>query len=190
MKTRTIGYVFFGHDNGSYAFFERDVPRCACGLYDDKWNQMPLDFRLSNRSLDVSATYDGVKVVSERVRQIYIREGWSGLEFRALSLEPGFFQVISTVIVAFDVLKRKTRFLDRCTICTRFRSVSGATPVFLKERDPIPKCGFVRSDIEFGTGPEMHPLIMCGVEVGKVLKTARLKGLDLERIVLNSTHQA
>lgn len=179
-----VGYLFFGHDNMSYAFAEsHNFPRCACGLHNDKWKHVPLCLQLMKKGLDVSTTYDGAKIVSQRVHQLYVDEGWTGLEFRPLPMEPGYFQIIATTSVTFDAIRRKTRFIDPCPSCGRFRSVSGATPVFLKDpNNTIPRKGFARSDLEFGTGTEMHPLMMCGVEVGRRLKAAKLKGLDLEQI--------
>lgn len=180
---KIAGFVIYGHDNQSYAFADHPSHlRCACGLYIDKWKQLPVNFRLCRRSLDVSATFDGATIVSERFRHLYQNSRWSGLEFRDLPSEPGFFQIVASAVIVFDSVTRGTRFLDLCTICGRFRSVAGATPVFLGVPGAIPSNSFVRTDVEFGTGAEMHPLIICGAETGQTLKMAGLRGLDLEPI--------
>jgi hypothetical protein len=183
---KTLGYAFFGHDNGSYAFLDDPgIRRCKCGLYFEKWDHIPTTLHLRKRTLDVSATYDGAEIVSQRFHSLYLQESWTGLEFRPLLKEPGFFQIVSKTVIKFDAEKRKTRFLDRCDVCGRFRAVAGVTPVFLRDGETIPAKAFGRSDIEFGTGPEMAPLMMCGVEVASKLRTQKMKGLDLIAIASN-----
>jgi hypothetical protein len=118
-------------------------------------------------------------VVSAKFKAVCESSGLTGLKFVPLPDDPGFYQIMATATVEFDAERRGTRFDKQCPACQRFRSVTGATPVFLKPGSTVPDCGFVRSDLEFASGDEKHPLLLCGPSAGKVLKAAKLKGLDL-----------
>ena len=148
-----------------------------------KMDYVPIKLKLEKRSLDISATYDGLLIVREKFRALFIENEWRGLEFRALPLEPGFYQIVASERVEFDYYRRNTRFSDKCEQCGEFRSVAGATPAFLGENRTIPAKHFVRTDLEFGTGLEKSPLLICGTEVGQALRSAKLKGLELKEIL-------
>ncbi len=177
-----IGFAFYGHDNGTYFFKNRvDVRRCGeCGHLLHKWSETVSGIRLANESFDVSCSYDGVHVVSQRFKVVYDSCGFSGLEFRLLY--DTFYFVLPTEQVRFDFARRKTRFMKQCDACQFYESVTGATPVFLKRGETISPRAFARTDIEFGSGDEKAPLYLCGVDVGQTLREADLAGLGLLEI--------
>jgi ribosomal protein S14 len=157
--------------------------RCeVCGELLDKWNE-PLDgLVLTKRRYDISVTYDGVDVVSTRFRTLYEEHELSGLEFRQLPDDPSFFAIHATRTVEFDAERRQTRFENKCSECGHYKSVIGATPVFLKEGSGIGDREFVRTDLEFASGDEKSPMLLCGEVAAHVLREAGFKGLDLVAI--------
>lgn len=199
-------FLIYGQDNDSYAFldypeltsFQRIhqsilpdmsgtsialLPRCkACGELLEKWSEPLNGLKLRKRIYDMSSTYDGIRIVSERFRAVYSEAALSGLEFRELPNDPGFYAIRPTRAVEFDVERRKTRFLKPCPNCGRFESVVGATPVCLKPGVEIAPNEFVRTDVEFASGDGKHPLILCGDHAAGVLLGAKLKGVDLTEI--------
>jgi hypothetical protein len=205
----TEGFTVVGHDNDSFAFHSSPdesrrarVPRIQqsvlpdmsglpypghkrcpkCGELLDKWNEPLHGFVVKKRRLDLSSTYDGVAVASEKFRVTYVKHKLTGLKFIALPDDPAFFQVQAKAIVKFDFKSGGTEFENQCPKCKRFESVTGADPVRLLRGGTIPGRGFVRTDLEFGGGDEKSPRLLCGIKAGQVLKAAKLRGLCLRRI--------
>lgn len=180
-----LGFAISGHDNGSYAFYDReDLRRCAsCGTLTHK-REESLDGLViqKRRNADVSATYDGVLVVSDAFVQLCRENDLDGLTLGRLPDDPGFWAISSDHILAFDADRRRTRFEELCQVCGHYGAIAGAHPVFLKDRAIIPDRGFARTDIEFGSGDQKSPVLLCGVLVGDLLSKSRLRGLELENI--------
>ena len=195
--------VVYGVDNDSYAFrrypaltegqhiHQEVVPdmsgasrprvhRCeVCGELTQKWEEPLLGLVIRKRKYDISITYDGVLVVSQRFKSIFEAARLSGLQFRALPDDAEFYAAYAPKIVEFDAERRKTRFIKPCQRCGRFESVVGATPVYLKADCAIGVREFVRTDLEFGSHDEKHPLLLCGKDAAECLSGAQLRGLDL-----------
>ena len=194
---------FSVQDNDSYAFREHQqltknrhahqilVPdlagttrewarRCeTCGELISKWSESLRGLIIKNRRFDVAITYDGVITVSRRFRSVYDENALFGLVFQGLPDDSAFEAIQATRFVEFDAAKRDTRFINQCEMCGIYESVVGATPVYLKEGLRIDPKEIVRTDLEFGSGDEKHPLILCGEKVAEVLMSARMKGLDV-----------
>jgi len=189
-------YAFrqYPHLSGSQKLHQQLVPvfsgqshsgvrRCPrCGDLLAKWDEPLNGLCITDRRYDISCTYDGIMIGSHRLKEVIQSHGLTGLRFIALPDDSVFFQIQATDVVAFDAERRGTRFERQCSVCGHFESVVGATPVYLKPGSRIPDRGFVRTDIEFGSGDEKSPLILCGPFAGKVLKDAKLKGLDLAEV--------
>jgi hypothetical protein len=132
-------------------------------------------FVLNRSDLDISITYDGYIIVSGQFRQV---AGEAGVEYRALSAAPGFYDFRVSNAVAFDTARRETKFVDPCPQCKRFRSIVGATPVFLRELvdGSVP---FYRTDLEFGNGDAKHPILLVTDWMAIRLERASIRGLEL-----------
>lgn len=156
------------------------IIRCdQCGELTSKWDEPLSGLVIKKRKYDVSVTYDGVLIVSERFKLIYAENELSGLEFRQLPDDSPFFSVLAARAVEFDAERRKTEFTSHCSQCGCYESVVGATPVFLKAGCLVGSLEFVRTDLEFGSGDGKHPLLLCGQSAAKAISDAKLKGLDL-----------
>lgn len=158
------------------------IRRCkSCGELLTKWEECPDDIEIRNKSYDVSLTYDGVVVVSEAFRQVYDKGGLTGLRFKRLRCTPPLYYVWATRSVEFDSERSGTRFFDRCGSCGRYKTVVGTTPVFLRPESFVGSREFVRTDIEFASGDEKHPLLLCGGNAARALNSRDLKRLYLRR---------
>jgi hypothetical protein len=127
------------------------------------------------RRFDVSYTYDGYLIVSERFRDIAEEAGTRCISLPSVS---GFYSLLVENEVPFDTVRRRTRFEQPCDECGRYFVVAGATPAFLKVEAELPDQMF-RTDLEFGTGNEQHPLIIAGPRTADRLLVAGFDGLDL-----------
>jgi hypothetical protein len=143
---------------------------------DRRW--VDPSFKLTDDRFDASYTYDGYLIVSERFRSI--TDG-PGVRFIGLLSDPGFYSLVVQNVVMFDAKRRQTIFEQPCGECGRFFVVAGATPVFLMASDPLCDQLF-RTDIEFGTGNEQHPLIILGSGLAAQLREADLRGVDLSPV--------
>jgi hypothetical protein len=158
-----------------------DVHRCSiCGELLAKWDEALTGLVVKKRKYDIAVTYDGVEVVSERFRSVCESHRLAGLTFRQLPDDPAFFAIRPTNVVAFDTVRRKTRFVNPCATCGQHKAVVGATPVFLKVGSVIGPLEFARTDVEFGNDDGKHPLLLCGQASADALTKAKLSGLDLE----------
>jgi hypothetical protein len=180
-----------GEGNPSYELHQAIVPdmsgtphsgvrRCGtCGALLEKWDDSLPGLVIKKRCFDIAITYDGVLVVSKAFKTVYESNGLSGLRFVPLPDDPTFCSINAAGVVEFDAVRRGTRFVRQCATCEQFESIVGATPIYLKEGSMIPDVGFVRTDLEFGSEDERHPLLLCGASAGKALDNAALNGLDL-----------
>jgi hypothetical protein len=170
------------HDNGSHAFVGRtDLRRCGtCGELLSKWSEplTGLVVRAKGR-LDFSCTYDGINIASAAFKELYDNNRMLGLSFSTLPNDPRYLSVTADIVVSFDSERRQTRFDKQCPACGRYESVAGATPVFLQEDSVVPENGFARTDIEFGSGDQKSPVLLCGISARAVLMGAGLKGFDV-----------
>ena len=177
-------YVLFGHDNDLYFYYDRtDVHRCpTCRQLLSKWDEDLAVVPIGKfRKYDVGGSYDGVLVFSRRAKEVYEQDGMPGLCFIPLA-HPDLFAVQANNIVQYDAARRGTRFERKCDACGRYTAVAGATPVYLMPGNTVPPLGFARTDVEFGSRDEKSPLFICGDEAAAILKAAKLKGLDLEKV--------
>ena len=172
--------VVHGHDNGLYFFHGRtDVSRCeSCNALIRKWKEdlsvVPVRKKIR---FDVSCSYDGVKVVSPKFREVYEENKMFGLKFTELS--NGYCAIMPERIVKFDAVTRKSRFENQCATCGNYESVVGAKPAFLVRPVNIEPLEFVRTDLEFASNDEKGPLIICGEAAGEILAISHLAGIDL-----------
>lgn len=180
MHVPPLGFLLSVPDNGSFMFLEDGTspPRCRGCRYvrDHEWIHPRFATRVGRH--DVTETLDGYLIVSERFRTF----GASfGLRTRPLPAMRGYFAAYVDETAAFDSDRRRTRFENRCDVCGEYESIVGATPVFLRAGAPLPD-RFVRSDLQFGTGDERHPVFMTGAGLATLLREQSFDGIDLEPI--------
>ena len=197
-----ITYSVYGQDNDTYAFrqypaitahqrvYQAVAPdmsgitapgnrRCtSCGELLNKWEEQ-LKLVVARKGFDIGSTYDGLTIVSRRFKVLCESATLTGLLFTELPNDSNLFSIRPLRSVEFDAERRKTRFINRCPSCNRYESVVGASPVYLKPGTAIGQREFVRTDLEFGSKDEKHPLILCGDIAAETLASSKLRGLDL-----------
>ncbi len=167
-------------DNGLYFFRDRrDVARCGgCHSLTSKRSEDLASVSIARElPFDLSTSYDGVLVASKHFVSAASDVDSSALELR--NLQKGLLAIRPTVVVAFDSKKRGTRFERQCAACGQYESVIGATPVQLVEGSVVPEDGFARTDVEFGSGDEKTPIVLCGARMAERLSREKLRGLEL-----------
>ena len=168
-----------------WRFGQDGVPHPAtcptCGRKTDPDYVNP-EYKAKRRTWDIGATYDGYDIVSKRFREFCRKYRWQGMTFVPLPADKDFFVLRLSKVLSFDSERRETRFEDRCPACGAFYNVIGANPVYLRGvTEPIHE-GFFRSDLEFASGPEQHPLIIIGVGTADKLRKQKFQKFALEEI--------
>jgi hypothetical protein len=155
--------------------------RCPeCEMLTHKFEESYKGLKVGKRRYDIGGTYDGVVVVSQRFKDAYDTAGLSGLRFRSLPDDSTFYDIYPTRQVAFDVTRRlpPPRKQNFCETCQRFADVHWPDPAILSPGTIIGAKEFVRTDIEFATRDEQHPLFICGEEAMRALNSAKLRMLE------------
>lgn len=179
-----IGYRLSIPDNDTYMCEDdSNLDKCpVCGYRIENYPHNP-QWRCNNPKTDISATYDGQWVVSKKMRSILVQECPFDVDFIGFESTLQYFHLIPKRIIAFDFVRRKTRFEKQCEACGRYESVVGAKPAFLVEHT-ILSHGFYGSDLFFGSGNERHNLLF----VSATLKSSFIKsdvfGVDYDPVYL------
>ncbi len=178
-----IGYFLSGPDNDSHMYVDADgLSVCReCG-YKTDYEYVNPNLVIKRACYDFSYTFDGCCIVSLAFREFCLRAKYSGLDFKKLPSDPRFYYLILRKQVEFDAAKRKTRFENFCETCGNYESITGATPVFLTENKSPLNSGFYRTNLQFASGNEKHPLVIVDVETFRVLKKNKITGIEAEVI--------
>ena len=193
-----IAALLSGYDNDRYvvASCEKrlyaDVPEevfCSCCGWKKRWDYTRASFTLGKKKQDVSSTYDHATIVSSRFRDIALTLQEDPEIFAPLLAESGFFHLVPSRIVVFDLNRRETRQSGFCQECGLFSQTACATPVMLV--DEFPAGGHIfRTDVLFGSYNERGPLIIVSAVFSAALKKARLTGFHTDPIQPNQSATA
>ena len=205
MMKQPIAYLLSGPDNDSYMlgeetrkataeerdFFswrfvkdgEQHPATCPkCGRKIDPAYIDP-DFRLSNKRLDFSSTYDGYTIVSNKFKAFCEGHEVKDIEFSVLPSQPRHYRFVAHNVLNIDTAgSRGLRFLYWCDICDKYAGVFGTANLRFEGVDSPITQGIFRSDLEFAQAHEQAPLIVVGVELTAAMKVAGLKGLCFEKV--------
>ncbi|HVU16468.1 MAG TPA: hypothetical protein VHD32_06065 [Candidatus Didemnitutus sp.] len=188
-----IAAYLTGYDNDRYmvASCEKrlyaDVPEevfCSSCGWKKKWDHTRPSFALGKKKQDVSCTYDHAMIVSSRFRDIALKLREDSGAFVSLPAEPGFFHLVPSRLVSFDLKRRGTRQAGFCPECDLFSQTAGATPVMLV--DEFPSVGHIfRTDVFFGSYNARGPLIVVSGVLSAALEKASLTGFHIHPIQHN-----
>ncbi len=175
------GKILRGADNNS--FMHETYPHCCktCG-YPVKQEVNP-GFRLKQKRYDVSYTYDGYLIVSEKFKNYCTDMNFKNIVFEELPMEPGFYVVTVHKIITLNYTKREVKFIDKCDECGRYAEVIGATPSFIDDESELKDSEFYRSDMDFGSYERKSPLIIMNNNLANKITIKRFKGLYLKNVL-------
>ena len=97
-------HQFCGNDNWTFAFEGRpEVRTCsACGGVLAKEKEALPGVKVRRRKFDISFTYDGACIVTEKFKAVCESHRFTGTVFRPLPDDPGFYVLWSDRTVEFD----------------------------------------------------------------------------------------
>lgn len=143
------GFYISMPDNGSFYFEDTDAPACpVCGLVDDPCWINP-SFELGRRQHDLSATYDGARIASQRF--VEFCDSWGGVRFLEIPNTGGFHLVVVDRVVKFDEGVDERTKEDLCPHCQRYVAIAGPRPLCPSKGETIHP-GFSRTEFLYGSG--------------------------------------
>ncbi len=149
----------------------------ACGAKADKAYVDPL-FRVKKRRRDLTVTYDGGVLVSQRMRSLLLTCGATEDDFRVLPADLDFFWLYPRQVLDYEAGRRN----DPCAICGEYFDEVGPIPSFLNTLTAPLTAGVYRSSLEFGSVPLKSWALVVGVETARAMADAGLKGLEMSEL--------
>jgi hypothetical protein len=196
-----IGYRLTAQDDESYMLEDRfcvrntiisktestninvdNIPICIhCGR---KTNPLYINsnYKAKKRKNDFIYTYDGYLLVSKKIGNMLIGKYKNENDFKKLPSDDEYFWLNPQRVIQFDVIKRKTQFENYCPYCKEYSDVIGSNPIMLMTNENINGKVIYKTDIEFGSGYEQHPLIILGIDVYNFLSSKNNIDLDVKEI--------
>lgn len=176
-----IGYDISGYSNDSYMTGSCDklfsdlkfLPKChKCGYRTD-FRYTNKDFRLKRKTLDFSATYDGITIVSLKFKEFCLRNRYDNLIFIDLPKTPDFYHFY----INNNIIKYGADMKDKlCETCGQYESVIGPTLKAEAITEGL-KEGFYQSDLWFGSGNEKSPKFIISPETKQRLEKDKFKNI-------------
>ena len=206
MTKQVIGYSLSGHDNNSCMLGEEtrraltDEEReffdwrfinnggqhpATCSKCGRKIDHEYIDpkFRLRKKSMDISSTYDGYTIVSEKFKNFCENHSINGIEFIVLPSQPKHYWLVVRDTLEVDTTKSLgIRFLYHCDLCKHYAGVFGTSSLRFKGVELPITHGIYRTDLEFAQAHQQSPVIIIGTEVRNEIKLEKFKGVCLNKI--------
>ena len=179
-----IGYSISGPDNDSY-LYKDGWGKTVCEVLDFIENREKFiteKFRIKRANYNLSFTYDSALIVSQKFRDFCLRNNYQGLKFYQLNKQKELYLMKIENIIEFDSKRRNTSFEDYQKTCGIYNSVAGATPICLKSDEEL-KDGIFRTDLEFGGGYELSPLIVIGKTTYNKMNIEKFNDIDFSPIL-------
>ena len=138
---------------------------------------------MARTSYEVSFTYDGRLIVSERFRQFCEGNALEGACFDLVNDRRKLYSLTSDRIVKFDANRREAEFSGLCDLCHQYEEVIGANPCFLENIDKPLLHGFYQTDLEFGSGAGKSAVLLVGTESKPLIEAELFKRTEFEEVL-------
>ena len=140
------------------------------------------NFKVPKKAKNISSTYEGYTIVSEKFKTFCEAEKYEGLEFVILPSSPEYYWFKVHNILEFDIQARETRFLGFNKQCNGYEEIIGVNPTCLKNKFLLDDM-FYRTDIFAGSFVNKSPSEMVGEKTKEKLKQAGFKEFFFEKIL-------
>jgi hypothetical protein len=190
-----LHYVLWGTDNGSYWVPDLKCEQYCCTTCGSKLSRDIRNekFYLKKKSYDVSVTFDGFLIGSQKFVSLLSEIDSHGFSTCQIPPDPrypmSYFKIEFTKIIRIDRHQAAPQFGPVCEQCCQHKYIVGAREYFL-EGSPCLARGILRTDLEFGDGFEKSPVIIVGIESARVLLGAKLKGMTLDPVFAPCVNQS
>ena len=179
-----IAYDLCPADLARFDFYEGApstvfCPRCGDPVDPD---YVPADLGVTRMHQDIVGTGDGHFVVSQKFKDFCVRMALPDLQFERINRAPPLYDLRVKAIVTYDVACGPPRFEKKCPECGRYESVVQPVESCLTGIDLPIMIGLFRTDLEFASGREKHPILVVGLETAELFRKEKLKGALIRKI--------
>jgi hypothetical protein len=180
-------YALSASDNGSYWTPELKSPLFCCQLCGSKLSRAidSPSFYLKKKSYDVSSTYDGFLIGSEKFVSLITQLAPGSFIAREVPFDKRYttryWMLEFKHVVKIDRSRALPEFGPVCAQCGQHTHIVGARHYFL-DASSILRSGAYRTDLQFADGFEKSPVVIVTENVAKVLLGASLRGLTLDLV--------
>jgi hypothetical protein len=179
-----LGYDISANDNDDFFITDEEkLPKEYLFKNTYEYEELPGNLRMKKRKLDIGYTYDGFAIVSEHFKILCGQNKFEGLEFIQLPMDNNFYFFKVNNIIEFDAIARRTTFEKFSNLYNKYQWIHGATPVCLKNKQPVPEGTIYRTDVFFGAGVRKSPVLLVGIETKKIMESWKLKGIYFDKIL-------
>lgn len=185
----TLAFRLSGAPNGGYMCGGADkvmsglvgLAICSeCGYRTD-FEYTNLDLRLRSKKYDLSETYEGAFVVSERFKLFCESSHYRGLRFVGLPLSKGFYHMLVGQLLPLDAERIGIKRQGLCGTCGNYREVFGlSTCHVIGLQSPLGD-GIWRSDMLVGSGNWKGGVTYVGPVTRERMRDAGLRGTHFGR---------
>lgn len=152
-----------------------------CGDIVDR-DYAPSNLNAEIMLVDMVYTRDGHLIISQKFKELVQRSAIPGVDLIRVNQTPPLYDFQPRLIIPYDVACHPPRFENCCECCGIFESVIGPRYSCLEGVDEPIEQGIYRTDLEFASGREKHPIIIVGVQTAPLFKREKLRGLVLNPI--------
>lgn len=156
----------------------------ACGQRID-YHAINPHYKPPRTYYDLCRTYDGDFLISVQLQDWLKAQTLSGLTFGTLKSSERYVVLQSSNILRV-VRSVAYKFEEYCSVCQQHKSVWGSPTGgdrFQGINEPLQR-GIYFSDIRFGYGPQMGPLMVVGVETWAGMLAQKFKGLNAGKPII------
>lgn len=181
-----LGYRLGGGSSNDAEFFDGSEPEgtlcpaCKCCI-NEHYVPKFLDVSKSKK-YDVAYTHDLHTVFSERFVSFCKDVLKSDDTFTPIKTPHStLYYMVPKRILAFDAVRRKTKFGKICPVCGQCEEITGAFPVYLKSKKTL-EPHFYRTDLSFAHSKSKNFLILVCAEWKILLAAEKFRGLTFDAI--------
>ncbi|MGI9464263.1 MAG: hypothetical protein ACR2OM_10000 [Aestuariivirgaceae bacterium] len=179
---RILAYTLSGADNRAY-FYDTAPKSIFCRTYGGVVDKefAPVRLTLERPVMDVSFTYDGQAIVTEKFKQFCAKRGFEGGRFVQVNYEPVLYHFTAGRTLIVDEARSSIEYGRLCKTCGQYNSIAGGTVLDRSFQHDI-DTGLFRTDISYGMNRGVGPNIIVGLSDRAAAQEAGLSGVHFQRV--------
>jgi len=179
---KVVAKMLDGGNTDSYMYIDQKVRPDSCPICHNKLNLVPNLLIKVHSKDDLSSTYDGYDVISEKFYNFCKEGGYKNLRIIPLEKSKGFYFFEPMDVFGLDYEFCRTKFIDKRDCCGSYDEVI-RPPVIKAKNYKIESNDFImKAEYYFGSYSYKGDVIIVGTETAKKMKAYGLKGLYFKNI--------
>ncbi|TGJ98362.1 hypothetical protein EHQ53_01150 [Leptospira langatensis] len=140
------------------------------------------DFKLKRGVYDLSITYDGYLIASQRFKDFCVRKDFSGIQFERIRHDVSFYILRINNVLHLNESKMTHRKTNFCSSCNEYSSIVKPGTLHFSENIDEVENSLFESNIHFGSSHEKHPLILATSDIVDEFAIEGFKGYYINEV--------